>query len=129
MEDAANEIERLELQWGRGFAATEGEGTDFERLLVERFNGAVASQPRKDRVPKKSRCRLEWLQWGRGFAATEGSCTRRPVRQNVLLQWGRGFAATEGLHRVVVVPPAAQLQWGRGFAATEGQPRNDPRPS
>ena len=62
------------LQWGRGFAATEGSPP----LLVDGthplgFNGAVASQPRKGNLPQAGREADHPLQWGRGFAATEGS--------------------------------------------------------
>ena len=60
------------LQWGRGFAATEGFG-------VGQMSGGNVQ-----------------LQWGRGFAATEGCCVALPVAPLGVLQWGRGFAATEG---------------------------------
>ena len=43
------------LQWGRGFAATEGRvPPHVPRQPQTGFNGAVASQPRKDR---QARCR------------------------------------------------------------------------
>ena len=84
------------LQWGRGFAATEG-----KRPLECR------SQPSK-------------LQWGRGFAATEGMQSPSPTSEATVLQWGRGFAATEGLLEVIDSRSIIRLQWGRGFAATEG---------
>ena len=38
---------RSRLQWGRGFAATEGSFAAFLHQNCGRFNGAVASQPRK----------------------------------------------------------------------------------
>ena len=85
------------LQWGRGFAATEG--TAKARALASDrmasmgpwlrshgrhsiasrssrscscFNGAVASQPRKDYNRRDMGAKWGMLQWGRGFAATEG---------------------------------------------------------
>ena len=60
------------LQWGRGFAATDGS-------LAAAFGGVLPP-----------------LQWGRGFAATEGQDHLLGGVFGVLLQWGRGFAATEG---------------------------------
>ena len=63
---------------------------------VTGFNGAVASQPRKDLVTGHTACRVVALQWGRGFAATEGGTQYAGVKCKVELQWGRGFAATEG---------------------------------
>ena len=134
------------LQWGRGFAATEGwwarldmarqerasmgpwlrshgrepltgRGDDgrlasmgpwlrshgrrvtlrFSRCWPNCFNGAVASQPRKEQRPDQPVAVPVKLQWGRGFAATEGSEVVSGRRSTETLQWGRGFAATEGL--------------------------------
>ena len=42
-----DENEEDKLQWGRGFAATEGRTIETSRSAEARFNGAVASQPRK----------------------------------------------------------------------------------
>ena len=135
--------EIVTLQWGRGFAATEGQASFQTSPRPRRFNGAVASQPRKvgAKICDSCHCRAsmgpwlrshgrserleQWqdahtLQWGRGFAATEG-CTSHscwPVMPR--LQWGRGFAATEGLWWRCLRSPRYRLQWGRGFAATEG---------
>ena len=113
--------------------------------LAGGFNGAVASQPRKESFPHDLTSSFRLLQWGRGFAATEGGDagttavggrrasmgpwlrshgraagsmpTSRPASG---LQWGRGFAATEGACCTVGVRCPLRLQWGRGFAATEG---------
>ena len=84
------------LQWGRGFAATEGKR--------HRIDGATDAA----------------LQWGRGFAATEGRSPRPGSGCSSALQWGRGFAATEGRRQADEADCQAELQWGRGFAATEG---------
>ena len=63
----------MRLQWGRGFAATEGQNIGFPRKILLGFNGAVASQPRKGACLVSGYIRLDLpLQWGRGFAATEG---------------------------------------------------------
>ena len=133
------------LQWGRGFAATEGVDCRQAGIVKTSFNGAVASQPRK--VPLRW-CPPAWhepsLQWGRGFAATEGDGAERGddvandasmgpwlrshgrgrgsgfKRCRIPLQWGRGFAATEGRQDAHTKALAERLQWGRGFAATEG---------
>jgi len=132
------------LQWGRGFAATEGEPMALDRWLAFRFNGAVASQPRKVRY-RRAGIFIPKLQWGRGFAATEGgvvpgppavfrpasmgpwlrshgrTCAEGAAKYGDWLQWGRGFAATEGLTSGASAKVAVLLQWGRGFAATEGE--------
>ena len=85
------------LQWGRGFAATEGDELPTVLLSavnasmgpwlrshgrapkilthpanLDGFNGAVASQPRKEPENCCSGVVRVALQWGRGFAATEG---------------------------------------------------------
>ena len=60
------------LQWGRGFAATEGGVRRSVRRDPKGFNGAVASQPRKGRLRHGGNPVAQLLQWGRGFAATEG---------------------------------------------------------
>ncbi len=85
------------LQWGRGFAATEGQPTVVRFSMADaasmgpwlrshgrlfllrplqqpayRFNGAVASQPRKEVGGAVNLKNVSALQWGRGFAATEG---------------------------------------------------------
>ena len=90
-------MQSLQLQWGRGFSATEG-----------------------------CRCR-RWsppgprLQWGRGFSATEGRETSSAEAQIVELQWGRGFSATEG-HGVTAPMQPKPL----GFnGAVASQPRKD----
>ncbi len=158
-----------------------------------RFNGAVASQPRKGPERLAQNATSARLQWGRGFAATEGVRNRERRRPPELasmgpwlrshgrflqtlglngtavasmgpwlrshgrvedaggvpagrdgfngavasqprkgpncrmirlracsLQWGRGFAATEGRCSHRTSTAARSLQWGRGFAATEG---------
>jgi len=84
------------LQWGRGFAATEGHGVDCGAAVGHdasmgpwlRSHGRRGSSPCTP-VGKQ-------LQWGRGFAATEGGNPLRNQRTIGVLQWGRGFAATEG---------------------------------
>ena len=102
--DAANPLlnrrshSRAPLQWGRGFAATEGRKTP---------------RPGWHRWP---------LQWGRGFAATEG-----PTRSTLhclrwWLQWGRGFAATEGSnarHRCRDPGDASMGPWLRSHGRIE----------
>jgi len=61
------------LQWGRGFAATEGKAARCFVATWRGFNGAVASQPRKGNPSRRADGHVHELQWGRGFAATEGS--------------------------------------------------------
>jgi hypothetical protein len=92
----------IELQWGRGFAATEG--------TVHATGGTSNEQ----------------LQWGRGFAATEGLASYSASSRSRALQWGRGFAATEGFSIRATCPDSGLLQWGRGFAATEGRRSSQP---
>ena len=112
------------LQWGRGFAATEGSPASRSPAPAPSFNGAVALQPRKARPPGRpaSCCgRFNGAvalqprkgQTGKKLAATlagfNGAVALQPRKDNALrdwmeaitkLQWGRGFAATEGLeHR------------------------------
>ena len=164
------------LQWGRGFAATEG---TFGRAMPHcrhrasmgpwlrshgrrpasrphgrswsRFNGAVASQPRKVTDEEREAIEYVLLQWGRGFAATEGLTTSTLLAGCVPLQWGRGFAATEGNGEPAAKQASAAsmgpwlrshgrtasnsrptasraLQWGRGFAATEGKKATTRKP-
>ena len=109
------------LQWGRGFAATEGRVLRGRALLhgvasmgpwlcshgrirhwllrgddLQRFNGAVALQPRKGGDSEGSRFTHQasmgpWL-------CSHGRTDDTPyILVCVKLQWGRGFAATEGL--------------------------------
>ena len=91
------------------------------------FNGAVASQPRKDLHAAAVALMIELLQWGRGFAATEGSLAAAFGGVLPPLQWGRGFAATEGQDHLLGGVFGVLLQWGRGFAATEGRSSGVPQ--
>ncbi len=109
------------LQWGRGFSATEGRSARRGRCRGRRcFNGAVASQPRKEKVPNTGNSRITGFNGavasqprkasGRGnggfrdssFNGAVASQPRKgpPVRGDARdgegLQWGRGFSATEG---------------------------------
>ena len=118
------------LQWGRGFAATEGEG---------------------DLPPMTS---TKTLQWGRGFAATEGCHPQAQLRdpgEASMGPWLRShgrtkYGQTPTLKCRASMGPwlrshgrrqpdrrhharIAQLQWGRGFAATEGRRRRSMRRS
>ncbi len=86
----------MRLQWGRGFAATEGKSRWRGTRSGIRFNGAVASQPRKGRSVTATVRAAATLQSGRGFAATEGLKGAEVYAWPVLLQLGRGFTATEG---------------------------------
>jgi len=132
------------LQWGRGFAATEGAGKPIRRTKLQpasmgpwlcshgrstwpmgcisdsrRFNGAVALQPRKEIATiLKSKC----LSASMGpWLCSHGRRPSRPdARSKKSLQWGRGFAATEGSGLASSPTTEDTLQWGRGFAATEG---------
>ena len=137
------------LQWGRGFAATEG---PCSRAMISwpstRFNGAVASQPRKvhpadHRGPPARRASMgPWLRSHGRSPSAEPSRSTPPASMGPwlrshgrlsaghvaylhsnLLQWGRGFAATEGPRSGAPGADAGRLQWGRGFAATEGRSR------
>ncbi len=85
-----------------------------------RFNGAAASQPRRE--PHRVAFRQRWsrLQWGRGFSAAESSCRHHPDRFSSTASMGprllsRGEMACPSRcsleHRL--------LQWGRGFSAAE----------
>ena len=84
------------LQWGRGFAATEGRRGRRAWRDTHGFNGAVALQPRKvprpGTRPSMSRC-------------FNGAVALQP--RKVDTYGASGY-------------PASTLQWGRGFAATEG---------
>ena len=93
------------LQWGRGFAATEGPNSAGTSFRCSGFNGAVASQPRKGKTTWPDR------RYGTGFNGAVASQPRKvaaaisKARSLALLQWGRGFAATEGPR--ACRPPAA----------------------
>ena len=109
------------LQWGRGFAATEGA---VVRVTIV-VSAAASMGPwlrSHGRLATSTRGLIaDWLQWGRGFAATEGGGGAMSVETFCQLQWGRGFAATEGTASgCSTSTQPATLQWGRGFAATEG---------
>ena len=91
--------DEVTLQWGRGFAATEGGWWS----VVLHSCGAASMGPwlrshGRSRVPFCFRQEARQLQWGRGFAATEGAPATTESSVDVSLQWGRGFAATEGGH-------------------------------
>ena len=81
-------------------------------LEPECFNGAVASQPRKDGGRVSTWRDKSGLQWGRGFAATEGNRLPAAAMTAALLQWGRGFAATEGESRYASVDAGRTASMG-----------------
>ena len=86
------------LQWGRGFAATEGCPDHPGDTCPRCFNGAVASQPRKDERDGSSAGLRPALQWGRGFAATEGPwfwSTPSPRRDASMGPWLRSHGREE----------------------------------
>jgi len=109
-----------QLQWGRGFAATEG----------PRWIGLGSGAGRASMGPwlRSHGRRRPWAERGCGGSASMGPWLRSHGRDNSRaagtmpkwLQWGRGFAATEGGVPRASKWPAWLLQWGRGFAATEG---------
>jgi len=116
------------LQWGRGFAATEGTMTATKRLSLGCcFNGAVASQPRK------ARWRLSVLSSRSGFNGAVASQPRKerhrnPSRCNTAASmgpWLRSHGRRTGARAKKFDPG---LQWGRGFAATEGKLPPPPPP-
>ncbi len=141
------------LQWGRGFAATEG-GAQAHHLrpaLDASMGPWLCSHGRPPPfcATPASQGRL---QWGRGFAATEGhrqflgwSPTLSGFNGAVALQPRKGLAGRgpRGVLQASMGPwlcshgrasaasrnrrSQSPLQWGRGFAATEGQNR-DHRP-
>jgi hypothetical protein len=107
------------LQWGRGFAATEGRRPASTASFTSSFNGAVASQPRKAAGPDGpgGGCR--------GFNRAVASQPRKagaelPERRRRLASMGPWLRS----HGRVLIRGWAwgweALQWGRGFAATEG---------
>ena len=93
------------LQWGRGFAATEGA-----------------------RRPQEA-CRCYPLQWGRGFAATEGRVGRRGLPRRGCFNGAVALQPRKGESDETTLQWRSRLQWGRGFAATEGgrSQRNGPK--
>ena len=131
------------LQWGRGFAATEGPWPKQPNSTKKGFNGAVALQPRKGgrRLAGDGSVPASMGPW---LCSHGRPITHCHEGTHFVLQWGRGFAATEGGLDVVVrvdrhqasmgpwlcshgrmlgywlFDPEEELQWGRGFAATEG---------
>ena len=135
----------MTLQWGRGFAATEGrKSSPAARDNAElQWGRGFAATEGSSRISSAEMLSVA-LQWGRGLAATEGRhnaignsrCGQasmgpwlrshgrknnvRPNATAILLQWGRGFAATEGPRSRSCSKRETMLQWGRGFAATEG---------
>ena len=123
-----------------------GRSVGFELATAKNsFNGAVASQPRKDTALPHRCSRSRWasmgpwlLSHGRTFRRRRFTAARRASMGPWLLshgrnrswqilgtgdaglQWGRGFSATEGGGRGTFAESALLLQWGRGFSATEG---------
>ena len=133
-----------QLQWGRGFSATEGIGCLLDRpeYLKASMGPWLLSHGRgKSKSAGGGKVKL---QWGRGFSATEGPTPAAQGDDMTALQWGRGFSATEGSasrrswssmtgfngavasqprkgsSRSPTPPTVRPLQWGRGFSATEG---------
>ncbi len=110
------------LQWGRGFAATEGGQTSRRKEgQPGRFNGAVASQPRK--APRSCSTSGTSTRFN-GAVASQPRKVRtavagRPSSQR--LQWGRGFAATEGWRRT----SGSSLRRKSFNGAVASQPRKD----
>ena len=109
------------LQWGRGFAATEGTSAAYAACRsMNGFNGAVASQPRKGQSGQGMRLLQPSLQWGRGFAATEG----RPSSASVPRRSSFNGAVASQPRKVLVCRYACCLL--RSFnGAVASQPRKD----
>ena len=110
------------LQWGRGFAATEGR-LSRERVYPARSPASMGPWLRSHgRLPAAvGTPPRQMLQWGRGFAATEGV----DCRQAGIVKTSFNGAVASQPRKVPLrwCPPAwhePSLQWGRGFAATEG---------
>ncbi len=90
-------ISAIELQWGRGFVATEGSErtwTDNVRVM---------------------------LQWGRGFVATEGRIPAKPRAEEEEASMGPWLRSHGRTSALTTRPTTWRLQWGRGFVATEGE--------
>ncbi len=83
-----------QLQWGRGFAATERRSASRHGRTSGSFNGAVALQPRRG-CPRAQRLAEEEASMG-PWLCSHGEARATAIRAAVaMLQWGRGFAATE----------------------------------
>ena len=110
------------LQWGRGFAATEGAASRQRRCtgLDASMGPWLCSHGRLFRLWSWAD-RHTQLQWGRGFAATEG---RRAIEAEgkqsraSMGPWLCSHGRLTPLSRSTGT--GGSLQWGRGFAATEG---------
>ena len=112
------------LQWGRGFAATEGFWAAMPRMeRWQCFNGAVASQPRKGRG--LCHARILSSRFNGAVASQPRMGGRRHVggapRYASMGPWLRSHGRVKRAFERV--GPAGKHQWGRGFAATEGMIR------
>ncbi len=83
------------------------------------FNGAAASQQRRQGISGGTGLQARVLQWGRCFAAAETTDAPKQSTAMQVLQWGRCFAAAETPVQMARRLWAELLQWGRCFAAAE----------
>jgi len=110
-----------QLQWGRGFAATEG---NADRAVAAALSDAsmgpwLCSHGRI--VGGSFVCGASGASMGPWLCSHGRGGSSMGYKRAGWLQWGRGFAATEGTDDIRRGVAAAKLQWGRGFAATEGR--------
>ena len=97
-----------------------------EPRMSASFNGAAASQPRRERNGKTNDLVAYWLQWGRGFSAAESSLLALEIVRIAVLQWGRGFSAAERAGTVAV--PSVTLPRFNGAAASQPRRGYGPTP-
>ena len=118
---------RQMLQWGRGFAATEGERRSRRRGTARRFNGAVASQPRKAESSSMSSQSASCFNGAVASQPRKGIARSSHMRDYAIASMGPWLRSHGRMKSGTDQSTAHKLQWGRGFAATEGDPPYDCR--
>ena len=111
---------RQMLQWGRGFAATEGERRSRRRGTARRFNGAVASQPRKAESSSMSSQSASCFNGAVASQPRKGIARSSHMRDYAIASMGPWLRSHGRMKSGTDQSTAHKLQWGRGFAATEG---------
>jgi hypothetical protein len=110
------------IQWGRGFAATEGSRRPATSSASRcSFNGAVASQPRKDANRRLARWRPSGFNGAAASQPRKGRSRRVPRPPGGRASMGPRLRSHGKAPIITISNVPTPLQWGRGFAATESR--------